>query len=65
MSGLYDLMDIACAKLLGIPVEDYIRFIDEDLTEMRATVVIFCLLDEKSTPEQIEKCKRIYNITVR
>jgi hypothetical protein len=65
MIGLHDMMDTACAERLGVSVEDYIRFVEEDLTEERATIVICCLLDEESTPEQIEKCKRIYNITKR
>jgi len=65
MIGMWDMMDTACAERLGVPIEDYIRFVEEDLTMGRATIVIMCLLGEYSTDEQIEKCKRIYNITIR
>lgn len=65
MIGLHDMMDAACADRLGVSVEDYIRFVEEDLTEERATIVICCLLDEDSTQEQLAKCKRIYDITKR
>lgn len=65
MAGLYDLLDQVCADRLGVPVEDYIRFVDEDLSEGRATVVVLCLLDEDSTQEQLAKCKKIYDITKR
>ena len=65
MNGLYDLMDMACADRLGVSVDEYITFVDCDLTERRAMLIIGVLLDAESTEKQIEKCKKIYQITVR
>ena len=65
MAGLYDLLDQVCAERLGVPVEDYVNFVENCLSESRAESVVMCLLDEDSTDEQIETCKRIYDITQR
>lgn len=57
--GLYDLLDKACADMLNVSVETYIKKI-EKTTYKRAGVIIDALFSED--PILIEKAKRVFNL---
>ena len=58
MRGLWDMMDMAIAGVLGVDVEVYIDII-EKCTEEEANFIIMTVMEEDQ--DNIEKAKEMFN----
>jgi hypothetical protein len=59
ITGLYDMMDGAMAKALGVDLETYIDIIEDKCTHEEADFIISAIWSENES--EIEKAKEIFN----
>jgi hypothetical protein len=59
MGGLFDMMDDAIAKELGVDLYTYIRIIDHKCTDEEANFIILTIMEGDA--DNLEKAKEMFN----
>lgn len=59
MAGLYEMLDMAIADILGVDVETYIDIIDRKCTQEECDFIIIAALEEND--KHIHLAKELFN----